>query len=333
MLTERPTTGWQRARHVLATRIIRPMHLLIPFAAPGSEAGRSALRTLALPNLQFLLARLLAAPADDGEDISLTPPHERALASLLGFTGGDGRLPWAAWRAAADGIAVGSQPWGELTPAHWHVGTDQVSLLDPAQLMLDETGSRALFDAVAELFTSAGFDLRWGAPQRWYLSHASLAGLPCASLDRVIGRNVDRWLTADPASRLLRRLQNEVQMQLYNHPINERRETLGQLTVNSFWLSGCGVAQPVTGKAPQVDDRLRGPALGDDWAAWVRAWDTLDAGPLAALAAACRNGADVRLTLCGERASVTWASTQRSAWQRLAGIWRSPAVAPLLEPL
>ena len=309
------------------------MHLLIPFAAPGPEAGRSALRSVALPNLQSLMSRLMAAPADLGDDTSLTPPHERALASALGMTGDDGRLPWAAWRAAADGLAVGDQAWGELTPAHWHVGTDQVSLMDPALLMLDEAGSRALFDAVADLFTSEGFDLRWGAPQRWYVSHASLAALPCASLDRVIGRNVDRWLTADPASRLLRRLQNEVQMQLYGHPINERREALGQLPVNSVWLSGCGVAPRVSGVPPKVDERLRGPALADDWAAWVKAWDTLDAGPLAELAAASRNGADVRLTLCGERASVTWASTRRSAWQRLQGALNKPAVAPLLEAL
>jgi hypothetical protein len=175
--------------------------------------------------------------------------------------------------------------------------------------------------------------MHWGAPLRWYLSHPSLAGLATASIDRVIGRNVDRWLTADPASRLLRRLQNEVQMQLYGHPINERREALGQLPVNSFWLSGCGVAQRVVGASPKVDERLRSPALADDWAAWVKAWDTLDAGPLAELAAACRSGADVRLTLCGERASVSWASARRSAWQRLQGALNKPAVAPLLEAL
>ena len=37
------------------------MHLLIPFAAPLSEAGRQAAATLALPHLRWLLARCTSA--------------------------------------------------------------------------------------------------------------------------------------------------------------------------------------------------------------------------------------------------------------------------------
>ena len=112
---------------------------------------------------------------------------------------------------------------------------------------------------------------------RWYVSHPSLAGLPCASVDRVIGRNVDLWLRTDaaggtdPRLRLLRRLQNEVQMLLFTHPINEQREDRGVLPVNSFWLSGCGPAQPVDARRSACRWRtgLRAAALTGDWAAWV----------------------------------------------------------------
>ena len=44
------------------------------------------------------------------------------------------------------------------------------------------------------LFDSEGYVLTWGAPLRWYIAHESLSELPTASIDRVIGRNVDRWL-------------------------------------------------------------------------------------------------------------------------------------------
>jgi hypothetical protein len=296
------------------------MHLLIPFAAPLSDAGRAASQSLVRPRLAALLGRLKLQSRDDGDEWSLSSPQERALARALGWAGADGALPWAARAAAADGVSVGDLAWGQLTPVHWHLGTEQISLVDPAGLLLDDAASRGLFDAVSGLFTSEGYAVAYGSATRWYVAHESLAQLPCASLDRVIGRNVDRWLGSDPAARRIRRLQSEVQMQLYTHPINDARAQRGLLPVNSFWLSGCGVAQPEAAPSLQLDERLRAPALADDWAAWCKAWDTLDSGPLAQLLSAAQAGQPARLTLCGERSSATWATAPRSLMQRL----RSP---------
>ena len=309
------------------------MHLLIPFAAPLSEAGRAAQRSLQLPWLQALVARLQQQHFDGGDEWGFSPPHERALARALGWSGADGLLPWAARAAAADGIAVGERAWAQLSPAHWHLGTDQVSLVDPARLLLDETTSRSFFDAVQTLFTSEGYTLVYGHATRWYIAHDSLATLPTASLDRVIGRNVDRWLGKEPGLRRLRRLQGEVQMLLYTHPLNDRRIAQGLLPVNSFWLSGCGVLQAEQGPAPTVDDRLRAPAMADDWAAWVQAWQTLDDGPLAALLGQARAGQPVQLTLCGERAAVTLALQSRSLLQRLRTRLAPTPWAALMETL
>ena len=309
------------------------MHLMIPFAAPLSEAGRDAARGLALPSLGALLALLLPQGRDDGDEWSLAPPHERAMARELGWVGADGALPWAARAAAADGVAVAGLAWGQLTPSHWHLGTDQVSMLDPAGLMLDDAASRAFFAAVHDLFTTDGYTLVYGAPSRWYAAHESFTTLPCASLDRVIGRNVDHWLGKDPAARRIRRLQSEVQMRLYTHPLNDQRIAQGLLPVNSFWLSGCGVAQGAAAHDMQVDDRLRAPALADDWAAWFKAWETLDAGPLAELLAAAKSRQPVRLTICGERASATFNTGPRSLMQSLKSRFAAPAWLPLLETL
>ena len=313
------------------------MHLLIPFAAPpseSSEAGRQALGSLVLPQLRALVARLDLLVRDDGDEWSFSPPHERAWAQALGWTGGDGLLPWAARQAAADGLDVAGHAWGLVTPAHWHVGTDQVSLMNPQALALDEAASRACFDAVNDLFTSEGFALHWAAPLRWYATHDSLASMRCASLDRVVGRNVDGWLGKDLAARRIRRLQSEVQMRLYTHPLNDERLARGLLAINSIWISGCGVAQAPVGPEPLVDFRLRAPALDNDWAAWSKAWDTLDEGPVAELAARAARGEAVRLTLCGERGAVTYAPAPRGFWRSLSSrLSAAPAVQRVLEPL
>jgi hypothetical protein len=304
------------------------MHLLIPHASALSPASADTLRDLKLPNLQRLLNSLQASTRDMDDEYTLSMPHERAWAAAHAWKGSDGCWPWAALSAAGDGIAVGRSAWGMLTPTHWHVGREHISLVDPQALDLPEDESRALFDAVRPLFeeaTDATPRLVWGSASRWYLSDERLEGLPCASIDRAIGRNVDLWLRADPKASAetqaklswVRRLQNEVQMLLHDHPINEAREARGALPVNSFWLSGCGRAQRAS--APVVvDDRLRAPLLAGDWAGWATAWQALDTDALKTLADHADDEGDVSLTLCGERGWQRFDAVPRSRWQLLA---------------
>lgn len=298
------------------------MHLVLPFASAASPAAQQALSTLSLPRLERLLARLDAAPAvgeDTADELSLSPPHERALARAWGWPVADGLLPFAALAARRDGLpaAPAGDGWALLSPAHWHVGTEQISLADPAALGLDASTSRMFCEALAPLFADDGWSLHWGAPTRWYARHPSLATLPSASLDRVVGRNVDLWLGNHAGSGWVRRLQAEAQMLLHRHPLNEAREAEGLLPVNSFWLSGTGPTQAETGAdATHSDDRLRAAALAEDWAAWAEAWAALDAGPVAGLLRATEQGNPVQITLCGEHRALTFAPAARPWWRR-----------------
>ena len=313
------------------------MHLLIPFASALSEAAPHVLRDLALPNLSALLPRLTLTQRDDADAHLLSPPHERALAAAAGWHGADGCLPFAARAAAADGIAVGDLAWGLVTPSHWYIGHDHVTLLDPDALELDAAESRSAFDAVRALFESEGFRFEWGAPLRWYAAHESLAEVPCASLDRVIGRDVELWMRGSEArsdsARRVRRLQSELQLLLYPHALNDAREQRGALTLNSFWLSGCGRAQPEAGERVVPNAALRAPLLAGDWAAWAEAWQALDRGAIAELLAAVRAGRSVALTLCGERGAHRFETAPRSLWRQLGSRWSAPAPHTLLEAL
>ncbi len=306
------------------------MHLLVPFASDDSEACRHVLHDLALPNLARLLARLEPAARDEGTAATFSPPHERALAAARGWRGSDGALPFAADAAVADGIAVADLAWGLVTPAHWQLGRDHATMFDPAQLGLGEAESRQLFAAVRELFESEGFAATWGAADRWYLARAELEGFATASLDRVVGRNVDGWLgeTRSAMGRLLRRLQSEVQLVFHTHPVNEAREERGEAVVNSFWLSGCGKAQAVDEVAePTVDESLRAPLLAGDWAAWAEAWLALDRGPMAQI-----DRVDT-LTLCGERHAARFEAGPPGLLRRLRHRWRAVEPHTVLEGL
>ncbi len=321
------------------------MHLIVPFAGTVSEAGRQALQTLALPHLDRLLARLTPGTVLGSDEFSLNAPHELALAQAWGWPapadGATGALPFAAQTAATLQLPEArSAAWGQLVPVHLDVGNEGISLTDPRALQLGEAASRELLDIVRGLFESEGFALHWAAPLQWLATHPSFDALPSAAIDRVIGRNVARWLPDQRAARLIRRLQNEVQMVLYTHAVNDRREAAGLPTVNSFWLSGCGRLPPTLSTAavtatppaapPTLDDRLRGPALTEDWATWCEAWRALDAGPIADLQRAV---GDLRLTLCGERLAQTWALQPRGWWQQLSAGWRKPATHAVLEAL
>lgn len=319
------------------------MHLLVPHAGlPPTLAQTAAWPNL--PHLQALLASLTPQPSADGglsteaDENSLSPPHERALAALWHWPLADGLLPFAAHAAAADGLqaaidrACPDAGWGLLRPTYWHLGTERVSLTDPADLQLSDTDSRALFDAVAGLFDGDGWSLHWGAATRWYAVHASLRQLPTASIDRVVGRNIDGWLKVHPQARAVRRLQSEVQMSLHEHPVNEARVSNGLAPVNSFWLSGTGVTRAAAA-APdlQVESGLRHAALAADAAGWVSALQVLDRGPLRAAADAAQRGDAVRLTLCGERVCRSFATPQWPRWRRW--MQRRPDVRAMLAAL
>lgn len=322
------------------------MHLIVAFAGAGWEGARHALRDLRLPTLAGVVSRWRAEPPDTASETSLTPPHERALGRALGLQAEDGCWPLAALEAARLGLPGAGQAWAWLSPAHWQLGTDQVSMADPAELGLEEAQSRAFLQTLRPSLEEAGIAVHYAAPSRWLASHPCFEAVPCASVDRVAGRNVDPWLPADPRARVLRRLQSEAQMLWHGHPLNEAREARGEAAVNSVWWSGSGRAAGVSWpEGLVVDDRLRAPALAADAPGWAGALQALDAQGLRGLLEAAARGDPAALTLCGERAAVTLRPAAADAKGWLAGWMRAlrpslagergaqAAVARLMEAL
>ena len=265
----------------------------------------------------------------DDPALTWTPPHERLLAQALGLEVGDGQVPIGGLLAARAGLPRDGRVWARVSPSHWHLGTEQVTLRDSTDLALDEADARALFGAARPWFEDEGFSLEWLAPTLWLAAHPALARLRTASLDRVTGRNVDPWLGADPQARRLRRLQSEVQMLWHTHPVNARREVEGRESVNSFWIDGCGPMpeSDVLERAASVvvDERLRAPALRGDHAAWQAAMRQVVDEVVEEARACAGRGAAYRVSWCGERRGLTMAPAvpHPSMAQRLRGVWRA----------
>jgi hypothetical protein len=295
-------------------------HLLVPFASASAPECHALLNGLALPNLSALLAALTPLPVDTGDDHTHNPPHERALARLLGLPADDGRTPWA---AAASKHPTQPQAW--LAPCHFQVGMDQVTLLPADQIGLEETDSRALFDALAPFCAEDGIALVFESATRWHASGEPLRDLVCASLDRVSGRSVADWTPAQGRSALITRLQSEAQMLFYTHAVNDRREAARQTIVNGFWVHGAGaLAEPPKPVQPSTQpDGLRQAALRGHWSAWRQAWLALDSNELAQALACARAGGQVTLTLCGERHAQTWVQQPVSLARRAGHFFKT----------
>jgi hypothetical protein len=300
------------------------MNYLIPFAAVGSEACARAWEGLQLPHLDKLMQRIRLTGSDEGDEYTLSPPHERALAKAAGLWNDDGKTPWAAHVLSSSNAFgyVAGQAWAQITPCFWHVGVDQVQMLHPDALHLSEEDSRTVLEAVRPYFAEDGIALHYDSPTRWYAQSSLFDGLATASLDRVVGRNVNAWMPEGAQAAPLRRLQNEMQMLLYTHAVNDRRQAAGQLAVNSFWVSGAGALQATALKPSdmQVIDNLRTPALHEDWAAWSAAWQQLDNSVIKDLADKAWRGEPLKLTLCGERAAQHWESFQPSLKRRFTSL-------------
>jgi len=301
------------------------MHTLIPYAAPVGPHCRDALQRLRLPHLSALLDRLSAQGQVHGSNSDLTPAHEHVMGEEAGCNGPDGLVAWAAKEASDRGLIDlhGAEGWAWVTPCHWEVEMDHVRMSDPVRLALTPHEADGFRNAMQDYFSEDHILLFSPAPghthSRWLAKGPLFINLPTASLDRVIGRTVDPWLPRQAQARDLRRLQNEMQMLLYTHPLNDQRARQHLPTVNAFWVSGTGnlPSNRATPEQLTLREALRTPALEDDAAAWVSAWHALDETTIAHELQRSKQGETVKITLGGPIATRTWISRPLGSFEKI----------------
>ncbi|MFM0507600.1 regulator [Paraburkholderia sp. RL17-373-BIF-A] len=229
------------------------LHLLLPFALPAAADASTALHAIRSPALDRLIARATLVERVIGEDFQRTLPHERWVARQFGAlpsgAAAADEAPLAPYMLRADGGEPGNATWACVQPVHVRIAHDHLVLIDPASLDLSDEEAGALLAVARPLIEELGVRIEAPRPARWYLSGDGFGTLAGASPLRASGRNIEIWLPHEAhsgeRSRAWMKLQNEVQMAWFEHPINEAREARGLPAVNSIWFHAQGAAQPV----------------------------------------------------------------------------------------
>ena len=291
-------------------------HGVIAYAAPESEALQKATDALYLPNLEKLLSRLshvkISSPAT-AESSAFLMPHEDAPKLI--------------------GMAPCLGPEAIMTPCHWQVGMNEVILLKPEELALSDAESRQVLSAMQPYFEEDGLRVVYESPLVWRVTGNLIDGLPLASIERVSGQSIQTWMPNLQQAKTLQRLQSEMQMLLYQHPVNDERSLKGRWTVNSFWMHrDLDQLYPQSGNVSVALD-LREAAQLSDPALWQKSWQQIDNTLALSLCQALELSQYVSLTLCSEN---SWRhySLQPDSWrQKLQRVFKPVSLSRELRAL
>ncbi len=250
-----------------------------------------------------------------------------------------------------------------VEPAHFNIAKDHLRLTDPGSLAVTLLEARALAESAEPILAECGWRLDPVEPAtltHWPVMRDDGVALAGAAIDRAIGENVAAWqprtigspTVVDDAALGWRRCVNEVQMLWFGHPVNEVRESNGQPTINTLWLSGNGKPRGAQPRYASVDstlpllaaieidpdapralesfDRFVEPARTDDWSGWREQLVRLDArigGVLRQQAA--RDVGTVTMVLCGDDESKVVTLAPRDTRKFWRGWGRRPSLPAL----
>jgi hypothetical protein len=148
--------------------------------------------------------------------------------------------PIAPWRARANGIETGDAYWLCADPVSMVVQRESVRLNSVVEDLASAEASSLLATLNAHF---AGDGVRFHAPQpgNWLLQTDKPQRIETFPTDLALGRVILEFLPQGPDGARWRRWQNEMQMLLFEHPVNRERESSRRRIVDSVWLWGGGV--------------------------------------------------------------------------------------------
>ena len=223
--------------------------LVLPDLYPMRLARESQATLPRLPALERWLARGVTE-RDAGDWRGWLQRH---------FAVGDARaLPLASIAGVAVAGVPTDRPLWLATPVHFVAGLDTLRVHPAGLLTLSNDEQQDLARDFARVFAGSDWSLHATGRRELIIAGGASGGVSCS--------NPAQWLGTDPAAGLprgegaapLRRLGAELEMWLYEHPINQARTGRAALNASALWLWGGG-AQVAAAQA----------SVTDEWSAWA----------------------------------------------------------------
>jgi hypothetical protein len=327
-----------------------PFDMTFTLVVPGLLA-RTAETLSAMPAFRAL-ARYAAAPHTTRDGLA---------AAIVAAMSLPRETPVAPLSALGAGMDLGDDYVLAATPVTLVAGRDNVLLAGRID-DLDRDDAVALIALLNRHFAADAIAFAAPRPSTWFVRSGKTPALHTSPLDAALGRAIYRHLPRGADATTWQRWQDEIQMLLYDHAVNQAREAQGKAPFTGVWLWGGGrladVALPPVGRrfaaAGAPGDIVRGfailagqaaDALPPDFSATmlgmernvdvvvslapvysdddVRQFATAWLQP-AVMALEHGDIDALQLVADGQGAAATWRAERSSPFARLASRWRAP---------
>ena len=214
-----------------------------------------------LPAIELLMAR--------GES-SVGGEWPNVLLPAFGVTANEGWQGIAAFSALGEAIETGDYGWMFAEPAHFQADRDTLNLIPASQLDITTSESAQLIVALNANFVDRGLMFVQGASGTYYV-RCSVDELPQTTSIRAARRGaLFEKLPQSRGKLSWKAIQNEAQMLLHSHAVNEAREANGKLTINGLWFWGEGtLPKTSTSLKPSIGAVFGDVALARGLAKWA----------------------------------------------------------------
>ena len=147
-------------------------------------------------------------------------------------------MAWGSIQKKA-GNQVGDSYWLYAMPVHFVLQRDTFSLAAPAPLSLDADEVNTLTASLNQHFAGDGLAFIWDK-NSWFLSLQANPHIKTTAPQAAINKDISAYLPTGVGATKWASFQNELQMLLFEHPVNLTRETKGLPVINSIWCYGLG---------------------------------------------------------------------------------------------
>jgi hypothetical protein len=147
------------------------------------------------------------------------------------------------WNAAlawqATGQSAGTAYWMHASPVHLVLQRDTFSLAGPVPLALTAQEVEALTNTLNHHFMADEMVFFWHE-QQWFLRLNAHPNIETSAPDLAIHKDIAAFAPTGAGAMAWAAKSNEIQMLLFEHPVNQAREAARLPVINSIWCYGGG---------------------------------------------------------------------------------------------